>query len=133
MVGHYLLFNRTCEEAIRLYEKAFNIKAETIQKYKDMPPNPDFPIAEADMNLVLHSKLVIDGADIMCADTNDEITASDNMYVSITTKDEAFARNAWETLKTDGTVYMELNPEFFAKLHGSLQDKFGVNWMFTVE
>lgn len=53
------------------------------------------------------------------------------MYVSITTKDAGFIQRAWDVLKQDGKVYMELAPSFFADLHGSLQDKFGINWMLT--
>jgi PhnB protein len=34
-------------------------------------------------------------------------------------------------LKQEGEVYMDLAPSFFAKLHGSLRDKYGINWMFT--
>ncbi|KPU44634.1 hypothetical protein OXPF_17200 [Oxobacter pfennigii] len=55
-----------------------------------------------------------------------------NMYVSITTKDEAFIQKAWDILKQDGEVYMEPTSSFFTTLHGSLRDKFGINWMFTV-
>jgi PhnB protein len=53
------------------------------------------------------------------------------MYVSITIKDAAFVQKAWDILKQNGEIYMELAPSFFAALHGSLRDKFGINWMFT--
>ena len=42
-------------------------------------------------------------------------------------------RNAWNLLKEDAEIYMDLAPTFFAALHGSLRDRFGVNWMFTGE
>lgn len=42
-------------------------------------------------------------------------------------------RNAWNLLKEDAEIYMDLAPTFFATLHGSLRDRFGVNWMFTGE
>ena len=63
------MFNRNCEEALRAYENAFNTKVAMMQKYKDMPPNPNFPVAEGDMNLVLHSRITIDGTEIACADS----------------------------------------------------------------
>ena len=53
------------------------------------------------------------------------------MYVSITAKDADFIQKAWNVLKQDGEVYMELTASFFAVLHGSLRDRFGINWMFT--
>lgn len=132
MLDHYLMFNRNCEEALKTYEKAFNTTIAEIQKYKDMPPNPNFPIPESDMDLVLHARLAIDGQTLMCADSKERSKAGDNMYISYTIKDVSAAQNAWNILKNDGIVYMDLQPSFFADLHGSLQDKFGINWMFTV-
>ncbi|OPY62229.1 MAG: hypothetical protein A4E56_01486 [Pelotomaculum sp. PtaU1.Bin065] len=131
MLGHYLMFNRNCAEAIKIYEKAFDAKAIEIQKYGDMPPNPAFPIPESDKELVLHARLQLDGMEIMCADSSERSMSGNNMYVSITVKDEAFIQKAWDVLKQDGEVYMELASSFFAALHGSLRDKFGINWMFT--
>jgi PhnB protein len=133
MLGHYLMFNRNCEEALEAYEKAFNTKVITMQKYKDMPTDPSFPVAESDLNLVLHSRLVIDGTEIMCADSGQAPASGNNMYITLTSGNEEMIKQAWAILKDGGKIYLELNPSFFAKLHGHLQDKFGVNWMFTVE
>lgn len=133
MIGHYLMFNRNCEEALSVYEKAFNTKVIMMQKYKDMPTNPNFPIAEGDLNLVLHARFAIDGTEIMCADGRYTPVYGNNMFITFTTGNMELVKQAWEILKVDGNIYMELNPTFFAKLHGHLQDKYGVNWMFSVE
>jgi PhnB protein len=132
MVGIYLMFNGKCVDALNLYEKAFSIKTTEIKKYGDMPPNPNFPVPDDKKGLILHSRLVLEGMDIMCSDSSSETQDGDNMYISITTKDEKMVKEAFNVLKDDGTVFMELQPSFFALYHGSLKDKFGVNWMFTV-
>lgn len=111
MIGHYLMFNRNCEEALRAYEKALDTKIGEMQKYGDMPSNPAFPIADADKNLVLHARIPIDGAELMCADSSERSTSGDNMYVSVTS-DEAVVQKAWDVLKQDGKIYMELAPSF---------------------
>ena len=131
MIQHYLMFNRNCAEALDVYAKAFGGEIKEKQTYGDMPGNPAFPIAEADVGLVLHARLVIDGAELMCADSSARSEPGSNMYVSVTLSDAAPIRKAWDVLKQDGTVYMELAPSFFAVAHGSLRDKYGVNWMFT--
>lgn len=131
MLGHYLMFNRNCAEALLVYEKAFDAKITEMQKYGDMPPNPNFPVPEENKELVLHSRIQLDGGEIMCADASDRGEAGNNMYVSITTKDAALIQRAWNILKQDGEIYMELTESFFAVLHGSLRDRFGINWMFT--
>jgi len=125
------MFGGNCQEALKTYEEAFDAKIAAIQKYSDMPPNPNFRVSEEQRNLVLHSSINILGSDFMCADSNSGCSAGSNMYVSVSA-DEAAVRKAWDILKQDGKVYMELQPAFFAKLHGSLQDRFGINWMFSV-
>jgi PhnB protein len=132
MVGMYLMFNGKCKEALTLYEKAFSIKVKEIQRYGDMPPNPNFPVSDNEKDRILHSKFILDETEIMCSDSSGENESGSNMYVSITTKDEKLVNQAWDILKDAGKVYMELQPSFFALFHGSLQDQFGVNWMFTV-
>ena len=131
MIGHYLMFNRNCAEALEVYAKAFGAQIKEMQTYGDMPPNPAFPIAEGDKGLVLHAKLNINGAELMCADAGGRSESGTNMYVTVTTPDAAFVQAAWNILKDGGNIYMELAPSFFAKLHGSLRDRFGINWMFT--
>jgi PhnB protein len=126
------MFNGKCKEALALYEKAFSIKIGELKRFGDMPPNPNFPISEDKKDLILHSKFALDGTEIMCSDSSGESQSGSNMYVSITTKDENLVKQAWDILKDTGKIYMELQPSFFALAHGSLQDKFGINWMFTV-
>jgi PhnB protein len=133
MIGLYLMFNRTCEKALKTYEDAFSTKATMVQKYKDMPPNPNFLIPEGDMDLILHSRIVIDGTEIMCADSSMERDAGDNMFVNVTSEDSELVKKAWSVLSNNGKIIIDLNPTFFAKLHGHLQDEFGINWMFTAQ
>ena len=132
MLGHYLMFNRNCAEALLVYEKAFDAKITEMQKYSDMSPNSNFPIPEGNKGLVLHARIQLDGGEIMCADASKRCEVGNNMYVSVTTKDAALIQKAWDVLKQDGEIYMELTASFFAVLHGSLRDRFGINWMFTV-
>lgn len=131
MIGHYLSFNRNCSQALDLYKKAFGAVIVEIIKYKDMPPNPNFPIKDEDKDLVLNATFTINGETLMASDSREEKNPGSSMYVTVTTQDTIFIQNAWKVLKEEGQIYMDLNPSFFANLHGSLQDNFGINWMFT--
>lgn len=133
MTGTYLMFNRNCRDALALYEKAFDAKVREMMTYGDMPPNPSFPVQERDRKLVLHARFEVDGSEIMCADSSSGVETGSNMYITVSSKDGAMVKKAWDILKTGGKVYMDLQPSFFALLHGSLRDAYGVNWMFTVE
>lgn len=132
MIGHYLMFSGNCGEALDVYEKAFGVKVKGKMRYGDLPPDPNFTVTDDEKELILHSLLEVDGVQIMCADNREGCVMGDNMYVSVTTQDEVRMRAAWDTLKQGGKVYMKLAPSFFAKAHGSLRDRFGINWMFTV-
>lgn len=130
MFSHYLMFNRNCGNALEVYAKAFGAEITEMQKYGDIP-NPGFPIADSDKNLILHARLQWENTEIMCADSTGNCQPGENMYISVTTKDTALVKRAWDVLKLDGQIKMELTPTFFAEMHGSLRDKFGINWMFT--
>ncbi|RLQ97451.1 VOC family protein [Falsibacillus albus] len=133
MIKPYLLFNRECEEAFQMYQEAFDGEMKAIQKYGDMPPNPNFPISDDDKGLVLHAELKItEAGHIMGSDTREEHGGSEKVAVSVELDNEGKALKAWEVLKNGGTVLMDLQPTFFAKLHGSVKDTYGVSWMFTV-
>ncbi len=132
MLGHYLLFAGNCAQALETYETAFGATIQELQKYGDMPANPAFPIPERDKSLVLHARLSLADTQLLCADSKDRTTPGDNMYVSLTTPDAAMVQAAWDLLAQGGTVYLPLQPTFFATQHGSLRDRFGINWMFTV-
>ncbi|MFV0555843.1 MAG: VOC family protein [Lactovum sp.] len=133
MIKPYILFNRNCDEAVNMYVKAFDGEIISMQKYSDMPENPDFPITEDMKNLVIHSciKLTEEGY-IFASDSQQDYPASEKVVISLQLDSEEKARKAWDILKIDGKVHMELAPAFFSDLHGSVQDKYGVTWMFTV-
>lgn len=132
MLGHYLMFDGNCLEAIELYKKAFGATVKEMRQYKDMPEDPNFPVSEEQKELVLNAMLEINGSSVMCADAPQRSVSGKNMLITLTTPDGAVVTKAWDVLKVDAEITMDLAPTFFAQLHGSLQDKFGVNWMFTV-
>ncbi|MHA6251735.1 VOC family protein [Oceanobacillus sp. CAU 1775] len=128
------MFNRECEKAFNLYQKAFNGEIITIQKYSEMPANPDFPVAETDKDLVLHAEWRIsESSTILGADMKRQTSDSGKVAISIELNSQEQAKNAWTMLSDGGSIQMDLQPTFFAKLHGSLKDKFGVTWIFTIE
>jgi len=132
MIGYYLMFNNNCQEALEVYEKALGAKVLDKQTYGDMPPNPDFPVAEEEKGLVLNVNFEIAGTVLMASDVG-QLSADkgNNMYITVTTDDKELVTKAWEMLKAEGEVINDLQPTFFAELHGSLRDKFGIGWMFT--
>jgi PhnB protein len=131
MFSHYLMFAGDCAQALDVYARAFGADIVEKQTYGDIP-NPGFPVSDEMKGLVLHSRLVWEGSELMCADASERHQYGDTMYVSVSTTDEALVRRAWDILKDGAEVYMDLAATFFSGAHGSLRDRFGINWMFTV-
>jgi len=131
MFAHYLLFAGTCSAALDTYARAFGAEVIGKQTYGDIP-DPGFPVPPEMRDWILHSRLRWEGTELMCADSSDRTHPGDNMYVSVACADEAHVRHAWDILAEGGVIYMDLVSTFFSGLHGSLRDRFGVNWMFTV-
>lgn len=102
MIKPYLMFNRECEEAFKLYIEAFGGELIAMQKYSEIPSSPDFPVEESDKDLVLYSQLRLteDGI-IMGSDSNRELKDSDKVVVSVELNSEEQARKAWNILKEE--------------------------------
>lgn len=131
MTGFSLMFNGNCAEALKTYEKAFGAKVVEMRKYSDLPPNQGFAVTEKEKDLVLHSRLELDGMVLLCADSSGKVESGNNMHIAFTTDSPDPVLKAWDILKEDGEIFMNLQSTFFASHHGSLRDKFGINWMFT--
>jgi len=63
-VSPHLTFNGNCEEAIKVYEEAFNAKA-TYCQYKDTPSTEAYQPLPGTENLVMHGTINIGNGTIM--------------------------------------------------------------------
>lgn len=133
MIKPYILFNNQCDEAVHMYVEAFGGEIVSMMKYSDMPPSTEFTVTEEMKNLVIHTCIKLtEGGYVFASDAQKDYQPGSMMSISVELNSEEVARKAWDTLKDGGEVLMELSPAFFAGLHGSVKDKYGVTWMFTV-
>jgi PhnB protein len=133
MIKPYLMFNRECEEAFMMYQNAFNGEMVSIQKYGEMPPNSEFPVDDSDKDLVLHAQLKLtESGFIMGSDSKRNSHDAEKVSISVELDSEERAKKVWNVLKEGGIIHMDLQPTFFSKFHGSVKDKYGVTWMFTI-
>jgi len=116
-VNPYLSFNGNCAEAVAFYEKAFNVKAVV-------------EIADEANNLVAHAEFEIDGTPIMLFDAPQPVKFGDNIMIIINfdKHERADAEKAFNILKADGNVIMELGETEWSECFGLLVDKFGIQW-----
>ena len=130
----YLTFNGNCAEAIGFYEEAFGVKAQVL-KYSDAPPSEGYQLSPGTENFVMHACLTNrKDYTVFMADVPPNMSTSfgNGMSISVELDSIDSVTSAFNSLKVGGTVTMELQQTFWSKYFGSLQDKFGVNWMIAV-
>ncbi|MGM1022738.1 MAG: VOC family protein [Bacillota bacterium] len=132
-VDVYLNFNGNCREAAEFYAEVFGTEKPQIMTFGEAPPNPDYPLPEEAKNLVMHTRLTIDGSNVMFSDVfpGMPFEAGNNISLAIVNRDEEKIRSYFHKLKEDGTVSMELQETFWSKCYGSLKDKFGIEWQLS--
>jgi len=130
----YLNFNGNCAEAITFYEAAFGVKAQ-VMRYSDAPPSEGYQPPAGTENFVMHACLTNrEDYTVFMADVLPDMPSNfgNGMSISVELDSIDSVKSAFNALKEDGTVTMELQQTFWSKYFGSLQDKFGVNWMISV-
>lgn len=136
-INTYLTFNGNCEEAFIFYKSVFGGEFDHIGKFKDMPDNPKFPIAETDKEKVMHVSFPIGNTVLMGSDTGGEwsssFTQGNNFSVSINTDSQAEADRLFLKLSENGKITMPMNKTFWGSYFGMFTDKFGIQWMVSFD
>jgi len=130
-----LSFNGNTREAVEFYAEVFGIEKTHFMTFGETPPHPDYPLPEEAKNLVMLSRLNIDGSNVMFSDVfpGSPFIAGNNISLSLVNADMDGIKAAFDKLKVGGTVVMELQETFWSKLYGGLTDKFGITWQFSYD
>jgi PhnB protein len=134
----YLNFARSTEAAFVFYKSCFQTEfSGPIHRFRDMPPNPDQPpLAEADLDRVMHVEMPIVGGHMLMGTDAPEsmgftVTPGNNVHINLEPDTRAETRRLFEALAEGGTVEMPLQEMFWGAYFGNLVDKFGTRWMFN--
>lgn len=134
-INAYLNFNGNCREAVGFYADVFGAGEPQIMTFGDLPPNQEHPVPEGAKMLVMHARLDVFGGTLMFSDTFPGMpyAQGDNISLSLTSNDKGALEAAYEQLKVGGRVTMEPQETFWSKYYGSVTDKFGIQWQFSLE
>ena len=126
----FLNFDGNCREAGEFYAKVFRSEVKNLMTYGDAPPDPSFPVAEADRDKVMYADVMIGGVCVMLMDmpSDSPLVAGNNVNPTLSIEDTGEVARVFDGLKEGGVVYMELQKTFFSECYGMVQDKFGVVW-----
>ncbi|SFG11598.1 PhnB protein [Desulfotomaculum arcticum] len=134
-VDVYINFNGNCREAVEFYTEVFGTEKPQIMTFGDTPPSPEFPLPEEAKNLVMHTRLNINGSTVMFSDVfpGRPFVAGNNISLTIISKNMDEIKSLFNKLQEGGTVDMELQETFWSKCYGSLTDKFGIPWQLSYD
>jgi PhnB protein len=124
----YLLFDGSCADAFRFYEKALDGRNLALLPHRGTPASEHVP--EAWQDKIMHAYLEIGDSALMASDVPPEHQKPRGGFsVSYHAADEAEAERVFAALAEGGTVTMAMEATFWAKRFGMLVDRFGVPWM----
>lgn len=115
-INVYLIFDGQTREAMELYKDAFQTKETQIMTFGEGHQNDEYPIPEEAKDLIMHARMPVMGVDLMFSDTfpGHPYTVGNNVTLAVVTNDEAQLRHAFDVLKREGNVQMELQETFGA-------------------
>ncbi|MFF5399593.1 VOC family protein [Peribacillus butanolivorans] len=134
-VDVYINFNGNCREAVVFYAQVFGTETPQIMTFGETPPNPEFPLPDEAKNLVMHTRLNIEGSNVMFSDVfpGMPFVEGNNISLAVVTKNMDEIKSIFNKLKEGGTVVMELQETFWSKLYGQVTDKFGIIWQLNYD
>ncbi len=138
-VNVYLNFNGNCEEAFNFYKSIFGGEFNYIGRFNEMPPQEGMPtMSKEDGEKIMHVSLMISKETaLMGSDTGGEWAPSyiqgNNFSISVIVDSKEEAERIFNGLLKGGSITMPLDKTFWSELFGMLTDKFGINWMMSLE
>lgn len=137
-VNTYLTFIDNCEEAFNFYKSVFGGNFGYVGRFKDMPPQPDKPLAPEDAERIMHISLQISKETVLMGSdcppsTGIPITQGNNFAISISATSKAEADRLFNGLSAGGKVNMPMADTFWGSYFGMFTDKFGINWMVSFD
>jgi PhnB protein len=127
-VDAYLIFDGTCAEAMRFYERTLGGKL-TLLTHADSPIAAQTPPGSA--NRIMHARLELDGRLLMASDSmvGHPYEGMHGFSLSLIHPTAAEAKRVFDALADGGKVTMPLQKTFWAEAFGMLVDRFGTPWM----
>lgn len=134
----YLNFDGNAAQAIDFYSEVFNSNKVKKVKFKDFSQNPNYPLPENELDMVMESSIEFAEGIIMMSDilpsmkkVTGELIKGNNMLISIIIEDKQALERYFNNLSVGGYVIMPLSNTPWSSCFGMLVDKFGVTWKFN--
>ncbi|SEM59834.1 PhnB protein [Paenibacillus sp. cl141a] len=136
----YLNFDGIAEEAIEFYSEALQANEVKKVKFKDFSQDPNDPLPEKELNMIMESSVEFAGGKIMMSDilpsmkaVTGELVKGNNILIGLVMEDKQALEEYFNQLSVGGHIVMPLSNTPWSSCFGMLVDKFGVAWKFNRE
>lgn len=128
-------FSGRCEEAIQLYQKAFQAKIICLLRYSDAnKADWDRPLTSEQKNYIYHAELLIGGQRVMMCDNLDVALVKGtalSLTVTFDTKEEV--RQAYQVLREGSETIYPMQSATYSSCMVVFIDQFGFRWGLMTE
>ncbi len=129
----YLNFSGNTEKAFNFYKSVFGGKFLFLQRFKEVPPDPNNIFSKDEEEKIMHVALKIGNDTLMGSDVPksmaDKLKMGNNFYISIDADNKEEVDKLFKKLSKGGKVEMPPGEMFWGSYFCMLTDKFGVQWM----
>lgn len=134
-ISPYVNLHGTTREALALYSDVFGGKVGVTISYKAMVDGNSMNLSDAELELVAHSDLLIDGTLIHFSDTPASWPFEMGNAITLLYENpsEEQLRAVFDRLAEGGIIQMPLQPTSWTPLYGYVRDKFGVGWQLNLD
>ena len=129
-INPHINFNGNAEEAFIFYKSVFGGEFAMIMRFKDLS-SPEFPVAENDVNKIMHIALPI-GKNILMTNDIPEAMGRENenrSKISISAESKEEADKLFNGLSAGGKIEMPIADSPWGSYFGMFRDKYGIEWM----
>ncbi|NIK75046.1 PhnB protein [Paenibacillus castaneae] len=123
---------------IEFYSEALSSNEVKKVKFRDIPQDPNYPLPENELNMIMESSIEFTGGKIMMSDilpsmkmVTGELVKGNNVLISLVIDDKQILEQYFNHLSVGGNVMMPLSNTPWSSCFGMLVDKFGINWKFN--
>ncbi len=132
LINPHINFSGNAEEAFNFYKSVFGGEFAKIMRFKDLA-NPEFLVAEKEVNKIMHIALPI-GKNVLMANDVPESMGRTNenenrSKISISAESKEEADKLFNGLSAGGQIEFPLGHIPWGSYFGMFRDKYGIEWI----
>lgn len=126
-------FGGQCEQALRLYEKAFNARTAVILRNADANPD-DYATTENERNYVYHAEIYIGEQRLIMNDAaNENIQQGNSLSLIVTFESAEEVKEAFKIMSDGAVIVSPMQKTTYSSCFVSLIDRYGMRWELMTE